>query len=715
MARRDPYRRQMRRARRAMRRRGSNDLFQLVILGPDEPLGLIPLAAASRWAYRHRTAFAPFGITSAAFAVAACTHPRHARYWLLVAGITVLATVVLGIPRLLSRSRPAGKFTAGALMRLWEACGIDRGIERGYAATVIAVTGGWLAAAIAAGPLVKPLPAIAGIATVILSVPWWFHRRRRAKARIEKTISAWPDVAENAGLAGSEILSVVVDAWGWTARVLLRKGKTTGEVIGKIPVLESNLGLRPGSMRVFADGKRADRFIMRVIENDPHAVPVPWPGPSITSVTEMVEIGLTEDGQPVRVLLLRRNVLVGGIAGAGKSGILNVIIATLAACRDVVLWGVDLKGGMELQPWSACFDRLATTPDEAAGLFRDAVGWLNHRASENAAQGKRVHEPAPDDPALIIITDEHAELPAQAHEYADSIARRGRAVAVNLIAATQRPTQTAMGKDTAVRSQMDVRICLRVREKRDVDLILGQGSVNAGWHAHQLAQPGEFLISDPGHTAPERNRAYLLTDERIARHAAQYAASLPRLPADGPDTPLNAPGSPQKGEHPSSRADNYPTQEMVLWDALSGAGPDGVSIADLEAACGRTRRWVYYRLREHAAAGRAVQVTRGYWRAARPSDGPPDGRPQPRPESGRPPAGHVGPADTGRLAVTVSDGLFVNGLHARAYARRATRAPCTFTFTITRRDRNGLARPGNPRRPADVERTRSGKEVINSP
>ena len=46
----------------------------------------------------------------------------------------------------------------------------------------------------------------------------------------------------------------------------------------------------------------------------------------------------------------------------------------------------------------------------------------------------------------------------------------------------------------------------------------------------------------------------------------------------------------------------------MLWDALNGAGPDGISVADLEAACGRTRRWVYYRLREHAAAGRAVQV-----------------------------------------------------------------------------------------------------------
>jgi DNA segregation ATPase FtsK/SpoIIIE, S-DNA-T family len=653
MARRDPYRRQMRRARRAMRNR-SDDPFQLVILGPDEPLGLIALAAAGRWAYRHRTAFAPFGIALAAFAVAAYAHPHHARYWLPAAAITVLVTVVLGIPHRLLWTRPAGKVTESALSRLWAACGIDRGIERAYAATVIAVTGGWLAAAIAAGPSARPLPAIAGIATMILAVPWWFHRRRRAKARVEKTISAWPEVAGNAGLAGSEILSVVVDAWGWTARVLLRKGKTTEQVIGKIPVLESNLGLRPGSMRVLADGKRADRFIMRVIENDPHAAPVPWPGPSVTSVTRPAEIGLTEDGRPVRVLLLRRNVLIGGIAGAGKSGILNVIIATLAACPDVVLWGVDLKGGMELRPWAACFGRLATTPDEATGLFRDAVGWLNYRARENAAEGIRLHEPAPDNPALVIITDEHAELPREAHECADSIARRGRAVAVNLIAATQRPTQTAMGKDTAVRSQMDVRICLRVREKRDVDLILGQGSVNAGWHAHQLTQPGEFLISDPEHTAPERNRAYLIDDQQVARHATRYAASRPRLPAGRPDTAPSAPGPAQADERPPARGNDYPAPETVLWDALNGAGPDGVSVADLEAACGRTRRWVYYRLREHAAAGRAVQVARGYWRAARPSDGPSgDGRPPPRPKPGRPPGR---PRRSGRRRPATGDG-----------------------------------------------------------
>ena len=74
---------------------------------------------------------------------------------------------------------------------------------------------------------------------------------------------------------------------------------------------------------------------MRVVENEPLAVPIPWPGPAITSVTQLAEIGISEDGRPVRVLLLRRNVLIGGIAGSGKSGVLNVIIAILAACRDV--------------------------------------------------------------------------------------------------------------------------------------------------------------------------------------------------------------------------------------------------------------------------------------------------------------------------------------------------------------------------------------------
>jgi len=38
------------------------------------------------------------------------------------------------------------------------------------------------------------------------------------------------------------------------------------------------------------------------------------------------------------------------------------------------------------------------------------------------------------------------------------------------------------------------------------------------------------------------------------------------------------------------------------------AGPEGVSVGELEAACGMGRSWVYYRLQAPATAGRAVQV-----------------------------------------------------------------------------------------------------------
>ena len=168
------------------------------------------------------------------------------------------------------------------------------------------------------------------------------------------------------------------------------------------------------------------------------------------------------------MLFLRRHALFAGTTGAGKSGGLNALMGTLAACGDVVIWAIDLKKGMELGPWAPCIDRLATTPEEAAALLADAVAILQARAAHLAATGRRVWEPSPAMPALVIIVDEYAELTDEAPDAmsdTDSIARLGRAVAVTLVAATQRPTQKAMGQG-AVRSQMDTRICFRVRERR---------------------------------------------------------------------------------------------------------------------------------------------------------------------------------------------------------------------------------------------------------
>jgi DNA segregation ATPase FtsK/SpoIIIE, S-DNA-T family len=625
---RDPYRRYSRRYYRQARRsfRYGPPGYPYPPPWPGESAGLMIGTALARWCYQHRSAFRPFLIALAALIAGAIGHARHPVWWIPAFLVTLLVTTAAGIPHGWLRRYRAGRPVAAFLAWLWAGCGIGRPAERGYLAVVAAVTGGWLTAAIITGPAGKPMLTALLLATVLLGIPWWRHRGRRDKVRVERTVQDWPGMADNIGLPGSRILSAVVDRWGWTGRLALRKGTTTAQAIDKTPAIESALGVPPGTVRVTPDPARADRAVLRVIETDPHGQPVPWPGPVITSITQPATLGVFEDGRPVQVSLLRRNILVGGTTGSGKSGVVNDIMAILSACQDVAAWGVDLKGGMELQPWEKCLARpLATAPQEAIALFRDAVTELDRRAGWLTARGIRLWEPSRQHPALFIVVDEYAEMPAEAQEYADSISRRGRAVAVNLLAATQRPTQAAMGNG-AVRSQMDVRICLRVKERRDADLILGQGSVKSGWQAHAITQPGVFLISAPEHTTPERALAYWLDDGQIRRHVSQHARARPSLPATA--GPPGAPGSPQAAEHTFESTPVTPGPDAALWDALSAAGPPGVSVAELAQAAGRSRRWVYYRLTALAGAGRAIQTIRGRWRAA--PDGPGGG--------GQPPA-----------------------------------------------------------------------------
>jgi hypothetical protein len=217
-------------------------------------------------------------------------------------------------------------------------------------------------------------------------------------------------------------------------------------------------------------------------------------------------------------------------------------------------------------------------------------------------------------PALVIVVDEYAELAETAPEATadtDSIARRGRAVAVTLLAATQRPTQKAMGQG-AVRSQMDIRVCCRVRERKDVDLILGQGMLAAGWHAHTLNAPGKFLISAPEHDTPRRARAYLVADEDVQAAASYYAGHRPTLDH------VSLHGMTERADMAalSPIPDPAHAPEAVLWAVLSIAPGHGITVPELMDETGMSRPWVYQRLQELARTGHVTQVSRGRWRAA---------------------------------------------------------------------------------------------------
>jgi S-DNA-T family DNA segregation ATPase FtsK/SpoIIIE len=592
----------MRRHARRMRRYG---LQPMVVMGPNDPLPDLVIVALVRGLWRYRSELAPLSVAAMTTLVAWILHATHPHWWPALAAATAAATL--------------GAAVVGRQL------GLATRAERGYAMAVIASTGGWLTAATAIRPGREPLPWLLVIGACVLGVPWWAHRRRRARVRVERLLAAWPEIAPAVGLAGSRVMSAVVDVWGWRAQFGLARGQTIADVISRLPAIESGLGTFRGAARVYPTTEDlANRFELRVLDKDPHADAITWPGPSVASITEPIDLGPFEDAMPAKVLLLRRHALFGGATGSGKSGGLNVLMGNLTACADVVIWAVDLKRGMELGPWAACIDRLATTPAEASVLLADAVAILEARAAHLAEAGRRVWEPSPELPALVILIDEYAELvesAADATGDADSIARRGRAVAVTLIAATQRPTQKAMGQG-ALRSQMDVRICFRVRERRDVDLILGQGMLAAGWQAQRLNAPGKFLMSAPEYDTPRRARAYLLTDQAVAETADEHASLRPELDEVSmhalDERAQSHPAVQERELSTEGAEDDESGADALLWSALCLAPDEGIPVADLVAATGMSQRWVHYKLRALANVGRAVQLRRGIWRAARP-------------------------------------------------------------------------------------------------
>jgi FtsK/SpoIIIE family len=592
----------MRRQARLARRSGLQPM--MVINSGDtfpETLGLV----LARQAWRYRSELAPVAVTAGLVAAAWWLHHTRPHWWVPVAVLTGVAAWAVAL--------------FGARWRF------PTLIERVYAAVTIYVGGIWLSAATAIGPFLRPLPQALVIGALILSIPWWAHRRRRAKVALERKLQAWPDIARAIGLAGIEVMSATVDVWGWRARFRLARGQTIKDVVTKIPAIESGLGTFRNAVRVYpTPDDLAHRCEIRVLNMDPHAGSIPWPGPSVSSITQPIDMGPFEDASPCLVLFARLHGIFGGTTGSGKSGGLNVLMGNLVACRDVVIWAIDLKKGMELGPWESCIDRFATTPEEAISLLRDAVAVLQARAALLAAAGKRGWPISPAMPALVILIDEYAELADEAPDAmsdADSIARLGRAVAVTLIAATQRPTQKAMGQG-AVRSQMDLRICFRVREPRDVDLILGQGMLRAGWDAHNLNAPGKFLLSAPGHDRPKRARAYLLTDEVVADTAARYAGHRPMLDEESRRTIDSARWTRAKLRDSAPAPDNSEEAEetqgttgSALWQALCAAPAEGQSTSELMRITGWKRTKLYRYLREYAEAGRAIQVSRGRWRA----------------------------------------------------------------------------------------------------
>jgi S-DNA-T family DNA segregation ATPase FtsK/SpoIIIE len=327
------------------------------------------------------------------------------------------------------------------------------------------------------------------------------------------------------------------------------------------------------------------RAVLRIVNNDPLAAPIPWPGTKATSINEPIVLGRFEDGDPVAIRLVGEHVLTAGTMGRGKSGVLNAFMAELSSRTDVVLWGIDMKRGLELSPWRPVLDRLATTADLLA------------------ERRERKWQPSPAEPALVIAVDELAELDADAMALLERLARMGRAEGIVLIAVTQRPSADVLGGLDA-RTQMAARIALGVVEPRDGELILGAGRLSQGWRPDRLAGPGYFLVLVPDqHEQPRPARAYWLTDEAVSATAGRPGAGRPKL------YPVSV-----HGPASESRTVTAAEADDALLELLASAPHAGLTVGELAERIGRKRTWVYDRLSAHARTGRVARVGRGRWR-----------------------------------------------------------------------------------------------------
>ncbi|HEX8134403.1 MAG TPA: FtsK/SpoIIIE domain-containing protein [Actinomycetes bacterium] len=594
-------------------------------LDPDrEPEGYRLRSPLPRLAWRYRSELAPISTALGLLVAGLVLHGFWPGWWQIVAATGLAAGLIVG--------------------DLGHRLGLDRAVERGYAALVTAAGGLWLAAATRLGPLRRPLLLVLLAGVLVGGVPWWTHRRRRAKVRVIRAMTTWAEDAAAADLDGAHLQAVDVTADGqqWTARLLLPKGKTLADALARVPKLESALGLRPRAIRVEEDPTLARRVILRVVTRDPHTRPLPMPElAGRPTITRPVLVAVFETGEPLRVNLLRKHALFGGATGSGKSTLLNAFLATLAPAPDVLLWGIDFAGGTALVPWQACFGRIATTPTDARALLEDACRVIEVRNRWLVHHGRDAWQPIPDAPALVLPVDELAELVEQlpdAATHLDSIARLGRKTAVTLLVATQRPTQDALGGG-ALRAQLTVRVCLRVTEPADGELILGRGKAKQGYRPDLLDAPGKLLVWDPpDHTRPVPAKAYTLDRGRIRQLVSGAYNPVPELDADSaaalaerdaPDQPpperetalegRTTPARPERSQVPDrppavieDAGDGDP--RAALWAALHAAGPRGAKVAELAHTVGRAKTWVYERLQDLHRQRQVERAGHGRWR-----------------------------------------------------------------------------------------------------
>jgi S-DNA-T family DNA segregation ATPase FtsK/SpoIIIE len=255
-------------------------------------------------------------------------------------------------------------------------------------------------------------------------------------------------------------------------------------------------------------------------------------GPTL-SIFDPVHVGIDEFGHPVRLPLIERNMLIGGEPGAGKSALLNLVVAHAALSLDCRLCLLDAKQ-VELGQWRRCAD-VFVGPDPARAnstLLRLQTMMDRRYTYLLECERRKVGQDEAFSLYLVAI-DEFAYFSAtvgdkQSREKFSTLLRdlvaRGRAVGIIVVAATQRPSSDII--PTSLRDLFAWRFAGRCTTDSSSDIVLGHGWANQGWSANAISpnNPGAGLLIAEGGSPQLVKVAYL--DDKTCAAIAAYAATL---------------------------------------------------------------------------------------------------------------------------------------------------------------------------------------------
>ncbi len=214
-------------------------------------------------------------------------------------------------------------------------------------------------------------------------------------------IISWPMVVDQIGLDGTKLVAVSETALGHAIQLELQPTNS----VARVEMMSDRLAVAFGiaRVRVLADPKYAHRVtvmldqrlsvgsIPYVSEYNPVGLPL--------DPLRSIPIGLNDSGDVVASSFFGQSVLIGGNPGSGKSVATRVILAGLAASRNVCLVGIDPKYA-ELSMWRPRFSRLAlgNEVEPTANILNELLSEVHQRATNLSTTGTATLRPTAANP-----------------------------------------------------------------------------------------------------------------------------------------------------------------------------------------------------------------------------------------------------------------------------------------------------------------------------